>query len=223
MADTTNVGSKDDPAFQEWVQTQQVTSSLDTMILDIRKYGFSFITVLITAQGFLLGEVQLNHISVLGIFLALLILVYVLFTVDRMHEVFLRGAVLNAMRLEKTMGLELSRSISYWSEKGRTATWGVSAYAGFSVAAWILCMAGILRGPAGVQAVNEVIHANLKTSASAPWDASSIAASGISLLGLAVGLYKLYRYDHESKGSAAAFKRYTEEYGELLASRVPAR
>jgi len=214
MTDTEKVDLKNDSAFKEWVQTQQVNSSLDTMILDIRKYGFSFITVLITAQGFLLGQVALNRISVLGIFIALLVLINVLFTVDRMHEVFLRGAVLNAMRIEKDLALGLSRSIAFWSEKGRTATWGVTSYAGFSFAAWVLCVAGMFRDSIGGQAVE---------SPDAPWYNTTAAAFEVSVLALLLGVANLVWYHLESKGSQDSFKRYTEEYGKQQGWGDPAR
>lgn len=136
--------------FQEWKQCQISIAEFDKMILDVRKYGFSFITILLTANGILLGftkqDLQPPNLAFIGIFLVLLILIGGLFRVDRVHEIFLRAAVLRAMKLEEQLNLGLTRSVTYWSENLKTATWGVWLYILLAMAGYCLALVGIFGG-----------------------------------------------------------------------------
>lgn len=132
-----------DLRYLEWQQARVTIQQFDKMVLEIRKYGFSFITILLTANGFLLGAMPPSAFVIAGIEAALLLLIFSLFRVDRMHEIFVRAAVLRAMRLEEELGMGLSRTISYWSATSITATWGTTLYLLFSTAAFLLCLAAI--------------------------------------------------------------------------------
>ena len=78
----------------------------DKLIVDVRKYGFTLITGLLTASAF--AFVKLDSLSVpdaarIGVSLVLMVLVLGLFTVDRYLEIFLRSAVTRARALETTL------------------------------------------------------------------------------------------------------------------------
>jgi hypothetical protein len=135
---------EDNISFQEWKECQKSLETFDKMILDLRKYGFGLITILFGADGFLFSQVALGDIAILGIYFALLVLITGLFRLDRVHEIFLRAAVSRAMELEDDLGLGLSRTISEWSRKRKTATWGIYLYISFCIAAFILTIGGIV-------------------------------------------------------------------------------
>ncbi|MCP4370657.1 MAG: hypothetical protein GY797_21475 [Deltaproteobacteria bacterium] len=135
------------PRFQEWQECLRSIGEFDKMILSIRKYGFTFLTLLLTADGFLLGKIKVSQSSALGIYVVLLILIIALFHIDRMHEVFLRAAVLRAMDLEEELQLGLTRYIAYWSETSKTSTWGTYIYFLFCFAASALTVALLLNVP----------------------------------------------------------------------------
>ena len=126
-------GLKDDLAYQEWLLCQRSLESFDRMILELRRFGFSLVTLLVGASGFLYAVEGMSAITVLGIDFALLVLIVGLFRLDRAHEVFLRAVVLRTMKLEEELGLGLSRTITKWSKP--TATWGDKLYSAFCVAA----------------------------------------------------------------------------------------
>ena len=143
-----------DFSFQEWKACRDSLAHFDDIIVDLRKFGFSLITILLSANGFLFTISGIGVVAILGIFVALLVLITGLFRLDRVHEVFIRATVIRAMDLE-----DISRSgtqsgfyhkmgqswlISYWSEKLQTATWGHFLYSLFCFAAYVLAIAGIL-------------------------------------------------------------------------------
>lgn len=135
--------------FQEWKQCQRSINEFDRMILDIRKYGFSFTTLLLGANGFLLGQV--TAVGAIGICSLLTVLIVALFHLDRMHEIYLRSAVLRAMQLEKREGLGLARCLSYFSEAGAIGTWGTGVYALLCFAAFALAGSAIMQSTSRVE------------------------------------------------------------------------
>ena len=120
--------------YQEWIVCQESIRKFDEMILDIRKYGFTLLTVLLSADGFLYAKTEISSNHALGIYLALMILIFGLFLVDRCHEVFLRGAVQRAHEIESELGMALSLRITKFCQHLHTATWGTSLYIFFCVA-----------------------------------------------------------------------------------------
>lgn len=129
----------------EWEQCQKSIAKFDDIIFNIRKYGFTLITILLSADGFLyakLGKLQMEE--KFGIYFALMVLIIGLFRVDRYHEIFLRGAVDRAMTLEDKLNMGLSKSITKWSERLNTATWGVGLYILFCIANYLLIMGTII-------------------------------------------------------------------------------
>ena len=134
----------DNIKFQEWKQCQESLARFDKINIDTRKYGFSLITLLLGANGFLLANSELSNVTIIGIYLALLVLIAALFRIDRTHEIFLRATVIRAIKLEKELGLGLSIAISHWSTQLKPGTWGVWLYTLFCVAACVLTAGAII-------------------------------------------------------------------------------
>ena len=136
-----------DTGFQEWKTCRETLREFDKILVDLRKFGFGLITVLLSANGFLFAQTNIGEVAIMGVFAALLVLIVGLFRYDRVHEVFIRAAVLRAIDLEITRSMGLTREIAYWSYKIATGTWGQYLYVFFCFAAYLLAVAGILHSP----------------------------------------------------------------------------
>jgi hypothetical protein len=98
----------DDLRSQEWKECRSIIGRLDTILVDLRKVGFSLITGLLTASAFLnfLGVSTAQGVlpppSDIGaaVFIIVMVLVAALFSVDTYYQVLLSGAVERAMDLE---------------------------------------------------------------------------------------------------------------------------
>lgn len=87
----------------EWQECRTTIGRLDSTLADFRKYGFTLVTTLITASGFLGGLVQGGAASTAAtsaVPAALMVLITILFAVDRYYSVLLSGAVERALDLE---------------------------------------------------------------------------------------------------------------------------
>lgn len=99
---------------EEWKETRNSIARFDTISVDLRKYGFSLISTIITASVFFLGTKQPE--SLLPIVLApasIMILICGLFLADMYNEVLLLGCVIRAKNLE-------SISQKFLTEKSET-------------------------------------------------------------------------------------------------------
>jgi hypothetical protein len=98
----------DDLRFQEWKECRSIIARLDTILVDLRKVGFSLITGLLTASAFLnfLGVPTAQGVPApatdvsAAVFIMVMVLVAALFSVDTYYQVLLSGAV------ERTLDLE---------------------------------------------------------------------------------------------------------------------
>ena len=128
----------------EWKECRSSIARFDQIIVDLRKYGFSIITGLLTADAFLLAKIEdLKAWQKVAIYIVLAVLIYALFTVDRCFEIFLRGAVERAMQLEQAHALAITVVISEKSFLARTDTWGKQVYSLFIIAAGVPSIASI--------------------------------------------------------------------------------
>ena len=99
----------DDPSFQkEWAECRTTIGRLDTILEDLRKLGFSFITALLTAGAILsfLGIQSVDKVPVppaptrAAPFLSIVVLIVALFFLDCYYEVLLSAAVERALDIE---------------------------------------------------------------------------------------------------------------------------
>jgi hypothetical protein len=85
--------------LSEWQECRKTIGRLDTTIADLRKYGFSLVTILITASNFL-GSAKLEEEGKVSVAIALMVLIAALFAVDRYYTLLLNGAVERALDIE---------------------------------------------------------------------------------------------------------------------------
>lgn len=130
--------------LEEWKECRASIDRFDGIIVDIRKYGFTLITGMLTADAFLFVKMsELSFTGKISISILTMVLVFALFIVDRYHEVFLRGAVQRAIEIEDTLrkklisNISLTSKIRYVSENKKTDTWGISTYSIFIAASAI--------------------------------------------------------------------------------------
>jgi hypothetical protein len=96
--------SADDLLFKEWAECRATIARLDTILVDLRKVGFSFITALLTASSFL-SLVDPKSAAAptpmrAAAFIAIMVLIALLFAVDSYYQILLSGAVERALDLE---------------------------------------------------------------------------------------------------------------------------
>lgn len=131
--------------LDEWKECRSSIARFDAIIVDLRKYGFSLITGLLTANTYLLAKIEdLTVWEKVAVYVVLAVLIYALFTVDRCYEILLRGAVERANELEERHEIALSIIISDKSARAKVDTWGKQVYSLFVVAAAIPPLASIL-------------------------------------------------------------------------------
>ncbi|MDV3244291.1 MAG: hypothetical protein LYZ66_03835 [Nitrososphaerales archaeon] len=114
--------SSDEDAWQmqEWQAAREVLKTFDDNLHDLRKYGFTFITALLTADSLLLpyqlivgGSQQTLHDNVkLAVLTVTLLLIVALQVIDRNYQVFLEAAATRAVIIERRLNLELTQTIS---------------------------------------------------------------------------------------------------------------
>jgi hypothetical protein len=89
----------DGALWKEWAECRATIGRFDTILVDLRKVGFSLITTLLTASAFF-GFVAPPLDARAAAILAIMVLIAVLSAVDNYYEVLLSGAVERALDLE---------------------------------------------------------------------------------------------------------------------------
>lgn len=128
--------------FDEWAECRNSIARFDKIIVDIRKYGFSLITGLLSADAFFFAKLpQLPPEGKAGVSVVMMMLIYALFLVDRYHEIFLRSTVKRAEVIESELMLNLTTTISNVSEDAGTDTSGAKLYKWFIVVSAVPALA----------------------------------------------------------------------------------
>jgi hypothetical protein len=95
-----------DHRLEEWTECRTTIGRLDSILADIRKYGFSLVTVLLTANALITtANPVTDRVAASSV---VIVLVIVLFLMDRYWWVLLRRAAFRASELEKGLGIEIS-------------------------------------------------------------------------------------------------------------------
>jgi len=149
--------SKRELEVEEWKECRTTIGRFDTLLVDLRKYGFTLITGLLTASSFWFSSVAPKQgvlsATEAGVALVLTVLVVALFVLDRSYEVLLYAAVERGKLLESTLQLGLSTELSVVAERTKTDTWASRTYALFIVAAqipWVLSWLGLSASGLGI-------------------------------------------------------------------------
>ena len=93
------IKSTSDLRLEEWKECRAIVGRMDQLLEDLRKYGFSLVTVLLTATGIATAVVSGRPFSPLAS-LAVMVLVGALYGVDTYYTTALAGAVDRALVLE---------------------------------------------------------------------------------------------------------------------------
>lgn len=128
---TVSVGKPDD-LQKEWQECRSVIGRLDNTLVDLRKYGFGLISGLLTANGILGGIADLLPKSsnaaqsftvpspvIAALVSITMVLVVVLFVVDRYYSVLQWGATNKARSLEWALSLGTTNEILFWVKSQR--------------------------------------------------------------------------------------------------------
>jgi hypothetical protein len=140
-------------SLDEWKECRSTIDRFDRLLVDVRKYGFTLLTGLLTAGAFAFVKLDTTPVpdaARVGISLVLMVLVLGLFTVDRYIEMLLRAAVTRARTLETALGLRLTHMLSSVAESVGTATWATWLYTLFVLSAivpWVVSTATPWRSP----------------------------------------------------------------------------
>jgi len=106
--------------LEEWKKARDVLKSFDDKLHDLRKYGFSFVTALLTVEGILItgghattrGGTALSDGAKFAVFGVTLLLILALHLIDQNYRVYQRAANMRARILERKLNLELSETIT---------------------------------------------------------------------------------------------------------------
>ena len=134
------ISTGDDLRMKEWAECRTMIGRFDTILADLRKFGFSLITGLLTA-GAVLGfvGVQIPPNLRTTAFITIMILITALFSVDTYYQVLLSAAVERALDLEVLTSPKRIRVTKYLSVN---ATDSKAAYVTLFLYLLLLLMAG---------------------------------------------------------------------------------
>jgi hypothetical protein len=115
-----------DYVVTEWQATQTNLLKFDDYLHDIRKYGFSFVTGLLTVDVLFVGPPNFRLAALIGT----MGLIVVLFVLDRNYRVFNAASNFRATLLERRCPFELSQTIGRLYEGQRVGAAFTFVYGG---------------------------------------------------------------------------------------------
>jgi hypothetical protein len=129
----------DNVPLEEWKVARNTLKEFDDRTHDLRKFGFSFLTALLTAESILipgplaesLGKVALPGAVRLCILLVTLLFILAISLIERNYQLFIKAIVQRALVLEPTLNIELSEIITNRYREGRAQHWRDGLYALF--------------------------------------------------------------------------------------------
>jgi hypothetical protein len=101
--------------LDEWKKARDILQFFDGKLHDLRKYGFSFVTALLTVEGILLlrsGGVTMSDSAKVAVFGVTMLLILALHLIDQNYKFYQRAANMRALVLERKLNLELSEIIT---------------------------------------------------------------------------------------------------------------
>lgn len=102
--------------FEEWNTIRELLNNYDERIHEIRKYGFSFVTALLAAQGILFNSTTIQDSIKFAVLLVTIVLIVALTSFERSYQLIQEAAAIRASYLEKILNLELTETISHQFE-----------------------------------------------------------------------------------------------------------
>ncbi len=93
------VSVPEDLTFKDWAECRVTIDRFDRLLQDLRKFGFSLVTGLLTANA-LIGRAAPSSTAIAAGFTSTMVLIGALFFLDTHYEVLLSGAVERALDIE---------------------------------------------------------------------------------------------------------------------------
>jgi hypothetical protein len=130
----------DNILLEEWKETRSVIARFDQNIFNLRKYGFTFVTGLLAANGFLLKQFEHSNSEMFTMIpiIANLALILALQFYENAYIVWQRGAIFRSQTLEKILNLELTEAIAYFGKRRKTRYYGFIMYSAIISAIFFL-------------------------------------------------------------------------------------
>lgn len=101
----------EDPRLVEWQTTRELLFRLDRLVHDIRRYGFSFVAALLTAQAILIPSSQLTSWGKTAVLIITLILILAIAFFEKYYHLLQEAAAQRALILELELNLGLTGTI----------------------------------------------------------------------------------------------------------------
>jgi hypothetical protein len=131
-----------DHAMDEWKECRTTIGRFDGTLADLRKYGFSLVTLLLTASALITNANQVaDRVASSSV---VIVLVLVLFLMDRYWWVLLRNAVERAWELETMLGIQISRRLGEGAQASHNTLAASVIYGIFVVVAGLVAFVAIV-------------------------------------------------------------------------------
>lgn len=103
--------ANEDPRLLEWQTTRELLFRLDRLVHDIRRYGFSFVAALLTAQAILVPSSELTSWGKTAVLIITLILILAIAFFEKYYHLLQEAAAQRALILELELNLGLTGTI----------------------------------------------------------------------------------------------------------------
>lgn len=128
--------------LKEWETAREILNNFDQRLHDLRKFGFTFITALLSVDAIIfvnwIKNVELPEYIKLAVLLVTLLLIVTLLLVDRNYQVFQRAAATRAKILERKLNLELTEVIAQNYDKNNVQGYVTMIYVFFTGGVFLL-------------------------------------------------------------------------------------
>jgi hypothetical protein len=99
-----------DNRLDEWTECRTTIGRCDNTLADIRKYGFTLVTLLLTANALITPkDVLVDHVAASSVVITLVV---VLFVMDRYWWALLKGATRRASQLEPDLNIKITGQLT---------------------------------------------------------------------------------------------------------------
>jgi hypothetical protein len=122
-----------DFAFNEWQEARAIMARFDNNLHDLRKYGFSFITALLAANGLISqgGSSAVPNGVKAAILMATLGLIVALKMLETHYRLFQKAASIRARLLENRLNIDITNDLSLFYDLQKWWVYVQALYYGF--------------------------------------------------------------------------------------------
>jgi len=143
------VNPSQDNRLYEWNAARAVIERFDGYLTDLRRYGFTLTTSLLSITGLFSSSpaVGFPPEAKFGVVSSIMVLVVALYFLDANYRYIQRGAVVRARILERALNLDLTSTIEYVLKVSRFEPYFTSVYVGFATSTYVLGVAVLWGSP----------------------------------------------------------------------------